>query len=130
MNYPKLIVVPLSTVLGLSFIPLSVSATNLVINGNFESGNTGFTSNYGFSPASNTDEGQYTVRTDPYPWNPNFVSIGDHTSGNGNMFVGNGAPVAGSVIWQSLSIAVEQNSTYFFEAWVTNVCCKPSYRCK
>ena len=59
------------------------SAPNLVTNGNFEAGNSGFTSDYAYSPASNNDEGQYTVRSNPFPWNGLFISGGDHTTGSG-----------------------------------------------
>ncbi len=98
-------------------------AQNLVVNGDFEAGNTGFSSDYTFSPLSNSTEGQYTVRTNPSPWNPFFISAGDHTSGTGLMYVGNGSPVDGSVVWQSGAIGVAQNTNYFFEAFVMNVCC-------
>lgn len=97
---------------------------NLVTNGNFQAGNTQFTSDYTFTPAGNFTEGEYTVRTNPFPWNSNFVSIGDHTSGSGNMMVANGSPVSGAVVWKSQSIAVDAATNYFFEAFVNNVCCQ------
>lgn len=101
---------------------------NLVTNGDFQAGNTGFSSSYTYAPASNTTEAQYTVRTDPYPWNGSFISAGDHTSGTGNMFVGNGSPTAGSLVWgSSATISVLPNTDYFFEAWAMNVCCTPNY---
>jgi hypothetical protein len=100
------------------------AATNLVPNGNFEGGNTLFTSDYAFSPASNTTEGEYTVRSNPFPWNGAFVSIGDHTSGAGLMMVANGSPISGDVVWRSQSIAVGAATNYFFEAFVNNVCCQ------
>lgn len=103
------------------------AAPNLVTNGDFETGNSGFSSDYSYSPGGNTTESQYTVRTDPYPWNGFFVSMGDHTTGNGNMFVGNGSPTDGAVVWRSSPIAVAANTDYFFEAFVSNVCCRPGY---
>jgi hypothetical protein len=99
---------------------------NLVPNGDFEEGNTLFGSDYNFSPSTNNTESQYTVRTDPFPWNPLFISSSDHTSGSGNMFVGNGAPVDQRV-WFSSAIPVTPNTDYFFESWVMNVCCNPSF---
>ena len=95
---------------------------NLVSNGDFEAGNSGFTSGYSYS-GSNTTEGQYTVRSNPYPWNGFFISSGDHTSGQGLMMVANGAPTAGQLVWSSNSIAVASGTNYFFEAFVNNVCC-------
>jgi len=104
-----------------------VGAQNLVTNGNFEGGNTGFTSSYSFAPAGNSTEGQYTVRSNPFPWNGLFISAADHTSGSGLMYVGNGSPTNGSVVWASGPIAVAQNTNYFFEAFVMNVCCSSPF---
>ncbi|HXR51092.1 MAG TPA: hypothetical protein VN762_03055, partial [Steroidobacteraceae bacterium] len=78
----------------------SASPVNLVTNGDFEAGNSGFTSAYAYAlppnlGGSNTVEGQYTVASNPYPWNGLFISSGDHTSGQGLMMVANGAPNAG-----------------------------------
>jgi len=96
---------------------------NLVPNGDFEAGNSQFTSDYAFMPTANTVEGEYTVRSDPFPWNTSFVSVGDHTSGTGQMMVANGSAIPGAVVWQSQAIAVTAATNYFFEAFVNNVCC-------
>lgn len=93
----------------------------------FTAGNTGFTSAYAFSPGGNTDEGQYTVRPNAAGWNSQFVSLAGHTDGTGQYFVGNGSPTAGELVYQSGAIAIAANSSYFFEAFVANVCCIPSY---
>jgi PEP-CTERM motif len=98
-------------------------APNLVVNGDFELGNASFSSAYGYSPASNTTEGQYTVRSNPFPWNGLFISAADHTTGSGQMYVGNGSPVDGAIVWQSVALTVVANTDYFFEAFVMNVCC-------
>lgn len=103
------------------------AAPNLVANGDFELGDTGFSSDYASSPGSNSTEGQYTVRSNPFPWNAFFISAGDHTTGQGLMYVGNGSPVDGAVVWQSGSFAVAANTDYFFEAFVMNVCCSSPF---
>jgi hypothetical protein len=72
---------------------------NLVPNGDFEAGNVQFESDYQFRPGINHTEGEYTIRSNPYPWNDAFVSMGDHTSGNGLMMVVNGSPLPGAVVW-------------------------------
>jgi hypothetical protein len=102
-------------------------APNLVVNGDFELGNTSFTSAYGFAPGGNSAEGQYTVRSNPFPWNGLFISAADHTTGSGQMYVGNGSPVNGAVVWQSVSLSVVANTDYFFEAFVMNVCCSSPF---
>ena len=58
---------------------------NLVPNGDFSQGNTQFASDYLFA-TSNTIEGEYTVTTSPQLFNGSLVNVGDHTTGNGNMF--------------------------------------------
>ena len=114
-----------ATILALSFSGGAWSSPiNLVSNGNFDAGNIQFTSDYAFSPSVNSTGGQYTIRSNPFPWNSNFVSIGDHTSGNGLMMVANGSPVSGAVVWKSQSIGVTAATNYFFEAFVNNVCCQ------
>lgn len=121
--------IPLPSVLSLAAATalvagaLQAAPINLVPNGSFEVGNTQFTSAYAFAPAGNSTEGEYTIRSNPFPWNGAFVSIGDHTSGTGLMMVANGSPVSGAVVWQSQSIAVSGGTNYFFEAFVNNVCC-------
>lgn len=117
--------------LSLAFLSLLVpglaAAQNLIVNGDFETGNTSFSSDYIYTPTVNNDEGQYTVRTNPFPWNGAFITSGDHTSGTGNMFVGNGNPVPNSIIWETTSVSVTPNTDYFFEVWVMNVCCTEVY---
>jgi PEP-CTERM motif len=103
------------------------AAPNLVPNGDFTAGNTGFSSSYAFHPSGNTAEGQYTIRTNPSPWNALFISAGDHTTGSGEMIVANGSPVDGAIVWQSGEIVVDPSTDYFFDAWVMNVCCTPLY---
>jgi hypothetical protein len=109
-------------------ITANAVAANLVVNGDFEAGNSGFSSDYAYAPGSNTTESQYTVRTDPFPWNGFFVSHGDHTNGTGLMYVGNGDPTPDSIVWESATaVTVLPNTDYFFEAWAMNVCCNLSY---
>lgn len=115
--------VGLVLVVAAAMASVPATAANLIPNGDFEAGNTGFTSAYSFAPGGNSTEGEYTVRSDPFPWNGAFLSRGDHTSGSGLMFVGNGAPVLGQVVWQSSLIAISANTNYFFEAFAMNVCC-------
>lgn len=95
-------------------------AANLVTNGDFEAGNTSFSSDYTFT-ANGLPAKTYTVTDDPKDFNANFVSVGDHTTGSGLMFVGNGGPDAGDIVWQSQAIAIEAAQNYFFEAFLMNV---------
>lgn len=98
---------------------------NLVPNGDFSAGNTQFSSDYGYADI-NTVEGEYTVGTNPQAFNSNLLMIGDHTTGDGLMFIGNGKATPDRV-WYSGPIAVNPGTKYFFEAWVMNACCPPPY---
>jgi len=95
-----------------------VLAQNLLVNGDFESGNVGFMSEYTFAPSLNTTEGEYTVRSDPSGWNHNFTATPDHTSGSGNMLVLNGATTGNQYLWQQI-VTVSPSTSYRFSAWVS-----------
>ena len=104
-------------------------AANLVPNGSFSLGNTQFGSDYVFSPfppaappCGNGAENQYTVGTDPRLWNCStlVISVGDHTTGTGDMLMANGKDTALRVWFTTTPITVTPNTTYFFEAWILN----------
>jgi hypothetical protein len=98
---------------------------NLVPNGDFSAGNNQFSSDYAYADL-NTLEGEYTVGTNPQAFNNNLLMIGDHTTGDGLMFIGNGKATPDRV-WYSGPIAVSPGTKYYFEAWVMNACCPPPY---
>jgi hypothetical protein len=98
---------------------------NLVPNGDFSAGNSQFSSDYAYADL-NTLEGEYTVGTNPKAFNDNLLMIGDHTTGDGLMFIGNGKATPDRV-WYSGPIAVSPGTKYYFEAWVMNACCPPPY---
>ncbi len=97
------------------------SAANLITNGDFELGNTGFTSDYTFNAGVNFNAAEYTVGTNPQAFNGAFVSAGDHTTGFGNMMIVNGSQDLNDIVWQSDAIAIAGLTNYFFEAFVMNV---------
>lgn len=81
----------------------------LITNGDFSLGNTGFTSEYEYrSPSSGaTTAGQFTVGTSS--------SCPDHTTGSGNMMIINGAQDQ-RVVW-SQTVPVETNTSYALSMW-------------
>ncbi|MBV7256145.1 hypothetical protein KCG44_05035 [Pacificimonas sp. WHA3] len=97
------------------------SAVNLVTNGDFEAGNTGFVSDYTYRAGGNFSAAEYTVGNNPRAFNSNFVQAGDHTTGDGLMMIVNGSTNLNDVVWQSSNIAVDGMTDYFFEAFVMNV---------
>jgi len=98
-----------------------VLPTNSVANGDFEQGNTGFNSAYTYVPPTYNalyPEGLYTITTDPHNVHDGFASYGDHTTGNGNMMVINGA--ASSINVWCQTFAVQPNTNYDLSAWAAN----------
>ena len=99
-----------------------LDSENLIVNGDFESGNQDFTSNYWSSCFQGSmPQGSYCIntRTDTY-W-PTWKSCTDRTSpGIGKMFVTDGAIVPDEEIWCQ-TVEVEQNTDYALSAWITPV---------
>jgi hypothetical protein len=96
-----------------------VSPVNLIVNGDFEAGNTSFNSSYTNSADLQT-EGRYAVVASPTTVHPAFSNCGDHTTGTGKQMVINGATVAGVAVW-SQTISVIPGASYQFSYWVQTV---------
>jgi gliding motility-associated-like protein len=95
--------------------------SNIVMNGNFELGNTGFTSSYVYGTGSSGlwPEGTYSVVNYAYQVHPNFPQTYDHTFGTttGHYMAVNGSGVANTVVW-SQNLSVTPNTDYIFYTWV------------
>lgn len=94
-------------------------STELVVNGDFSQGNTGFVSDYNDS-ISTWNRGTFRVSTNPQATHPGFSPCLDHTSGGGNMMVVNGSNVLNEIVWQQ-TINVIPFRTYEYSTWVINV---------
>ncbi|MBS0362990.1 MAG: PEP-CTERM sorting domain-containing protein [Proteobacteria bacterium] len=112
----------------------AASATELLTNGNFDQGATGFYSDYAYSPPNGQGnnlwpEGTYDVTTNPNLDHPLFANLSDHTGGGsgGFMMVINGSSQADSIIWSEGDIGGGQaligaaNTAYTFSFWVASV---------
>lgn len=99
----------------------SASGVELITNGSFESGNTGFSSSYTYCNTSNClfPEATYGVGSDPFFFHSGF-SGADHTSGTSNLMIVNGASAANTNVWCQ-TIPVNPNTDYLFSTWVTSV---------
>lgn len=105
---------------------LNVSS-DLVVNGNFSAGNTGFTSGYGYDPAANglvCCESEYAVYSNAQFTHSNFWGF-DKTSGTGtgsaNFLIVNGAKYAPQpVVWQQ-TVTVLPNTDYYFAAYAISL---------
>jgi len=96
-----------------------VRLQNLVTNGDFSQGNSGFTSQYSFANNSTTP-GQYWVGSNPQLWNPTLPACFDHSGGGGNFMMLSGFTVPGVNAW-SESLVIAPNKTYNFSVWVTGI---------
>lgn len=97
-------------------------STELVVNGNFSSGNTGFTTSYNLNQSANglVPEGNYAVGTNANFHHSNFWGP-DHTTGTGNYLMVNGSTSATpAVVWQQ-TVAVTPNTTYYLSAWARSL---------
>jgi gliding motility-associated-like protein len=102
----------------------TLSSPNLVVNGNFSSGNVGFTSGYIHSTINPLGESSYIITNNAA--NVHFAFSGvDHTTGTGNFMVLNGSSTPTNVWNQSVSVL--PNTSYNFSAWFKNIVTKPAY---
>ena len=92
---------------------------NLIVNGDFSNGNTGFVSRYIYDPV-NRSEGQYFVGANPHDWNQSMPPCGDHTSGSGNMMMVNGSPAAGVNVWTQ-KVDVQPNTDFEICSWIQSI---------
>ena len=92
---------------------------NLVTNGGFEAGNTGFYSSYNYMNSYITGYGQYTINTDgQIVW-----GTGGHIygyGGSGYFMSVDGATTPNAVVWQQ-TVNVTPNTHYAFSAQVVSM---------
>lgn len=99
------------------------SGAELVNNGNFSSGNTGFTSTYGYvadgaGTSELNPEGKYSVVTgNASQVHGSFTGTG---RGGGSFMVINGAGTANTTVWCE-TINVIANTDYKFSAWLSTM---------
>lgn len=95
-----------------------VSSSNIVVNGDFAQGNTGFTTEYIYdSPTNANGSGAYFVGSNASTWNNNMQGCGDrNTDADANMLIVNGATTAGKKIWCQTH-QVYPNITYNLSAY-------------
>ncbi|MBW6468781.1 MAG: hypothetical protein K0B85_06445 [Coriobacteriia bacterium] len=111
-----LVVVAMMMTMFTFVVPVGAANGNLVVNGDFELGNTGFTSEYAYVVAEMYNPQTFGVGLDPKAYHPAWASFGDHTSGSGLMMIVNAADVADKVVWQQ-SVSVVSGTEYDFSMW-------------
>lgn len=111
-------------------IAAPAAAANVVTNGNFSAGNTGFSSAYTFqvpgqygNPGTALGEGLYAIDTDANNTHVAWVNLPDHTGDQAGLYLianGSGSDIT---LWEQ-TVSVTPNTTYNFSAWTADVCCK------
>jgi len=96
-------------------IPVQASS-NLVVNGDFELGNTGFTTDYNYYTGSDPGPSWVTVGPNGQLNNSNWNAGGDHTTGSGNFLIVDGHTDTSKSFWNE-SIGVEAGKTYEISGW-------------
>lgn len=96
----------------------------LLPNGNFEQGNTGFLSGMSYSTGtSSIPPDSYTLGISANSYNPYYFAFQkDHTSGSGLMFIAdiNDNTREDNLVYYN-NIPVEAGKTYFFSFWASNL---------
>ncbi len=99
-----------------------VTENNLVVNGNFSSGNSSFSSGYTISntsPAIESD-GQYAIAATAFNAVPAALNCTDHTDGAGNMLLVRSNNEPNIPVWQQ-TIPVEPNTNYVLSTWIQSL---------
>ncbi len=100
-------------------IVMSPGFANLIVNGDFSGGNTGFTSDYtygGLTPCAICPEGNYTVANNPASVYTGAASFGDHTTGTSGFLLANGATTANTAFWKE-TVTVKPFTSYRIGGW-------------
>lgn len=103
---------------------LTNAGVELITNGDFSTGNTGFNTDYTNNQASTWNIATYAISPNPNATHANFANMGDHTTGTGNMMVVNGAGTPNTNVWCQ-TFAVSPNTIYSFSAWVATIAQAP-----
>ena len=104
----------------------TANSTNLITNGDFTLGNTGFSSDYRYYNIGTVpglgENGAYGVATNPRNWFNAFSTCGDHTTSNGNMLIADGSTTGTAKVWYSQTpITVTPGKNYTFSYFLTSV---------
>jgi hypothetical protein len=106
----------------------SANAAELLTNGTFDAGNTGFQSQYTYAVTHDLyPEGTYDVITDAHADHGSFSTFADHTPGadTGLMMVINGSSTPDRIVWSQGTVDSPligaANTAFTFSFWVASV---------
>ncbi|MBX7183076.1 MAG: PKD domain-containing protein, partial [Bacteroidia bacterium] len=99
-------------------VTVTAPSGNIVVNGDFSLGNSGFSSGY-VNSNNLVPAGNYEVTTNAANNHPNFVGV-DHTTGSGQFMAVNGSGTPNTDVWCQ-TVNVTPNTTYAFSTWVSTL---------
>jgi hypothetical protein len=107
----------------------ATAATNLVVNGDFEAGNSGFNSGYSYvgTPGDFAmySEGTYTVGESARDYHNLWADFGAF---EGDLFfIANGSTGNDLPAWQQTLTGLTVGASYTFSAYAVNVCCNADF---
>jgi gliding motility-associated-like protein len=112
------------SLLFLSLLSASLFSQNLVFNGDFEQGDTGFTSTYTLGPVSgNMGPSHYRVANSAKYWYPaTWSKCNDHSvNPSDKMMVMDAFTTPNQAVWCQQVSNIKPNTSYKFSTWVTSV---------
>jgi len=95
-------------------------AQNLLLNGDFSAGDSGFSTDYFFissGPSQTPDT--FGIRTNSQDFNPAYTLFGDHTTGAGLMALFDGYPTSDKVAWLE-TVSISPGMEYLFSGWAAS----------
>ena len=110
---------------GTYWLEVGSIGSNLIVNGDFEQGNTGFTTDYILGTGTGEfgllgSEGTYAIANSPSAAHTNFNQCADHTPNPGTqMMVVNGAGSSNTKVWCQ-TVATDANTEYQFSTWASS----------
>ena len=102
------------------YFTAEIQGANIITNGDFNEGNTGFSSGYQYSPATGVPEGVYNVGANIILWHSGMNPCSDHTTGSGNMLMVNGDTIPDVIVWTQ-TVSVQLNTNYSFSTWLQHI---------
>lgn len=93
--------------------------SELVTNGDFESGNTSFLTDYNYQSSSISSPGDYSITNDARNKGSNLARCFDRKTGGGNFLIANGASLPINVWKQTIPVTAGKN--YVLSFWAVNV---------
>ncbi len=98
----------------------SLSGVNLITNGDFELGNTGFGSSYLYQRVAPPAKGNYWISANPKDMYSGFCDSLDHTISGTQMMIVDGGTTNGMVVW-SQTVEVAAMTDFQFSFWMLNI---------